>query len=313
MATTVVLRVTKGAPLSAIEHDLNITNLKATADAAEVAAKKGTANGYAGLDATGKVPTSQLPDSVLGTIQFRGTWDANANTPTIPAAAAGNKGWYYVVQTAGSTSVSGVTDWKVGDWLVSDGTSWRKIDNTDTFTSLTVTMASDANVLMTINGGSTAALTANGTWTIAFNNVSPNLVFAGPVSGGAAKPIFRSMGTADLPAQALYYDHSVFVAGKPTASQVIYRHVCSRPFRVPASLTGSQMKTDTNATATATFSLTKNGTQFGTVAIGSTGTVTLTAASLTDFAAGDVFKVIAPSSVDATLADFGITIAASLL
>lgn len=313
MATTVVLRATKGAPLSAAEHDLNITNLKATADAAEVAAKKGTANGYAGLDATGKVPTSQLPDSVLGTIQFQGTWNATTNSPTIPAAAAGNKGWYYVVQTAGSTNVGGITDWKVGDWLVSDGTAWRKIDNTDTFTSLTVTMGSDAGVLMTVNGGSTAALTANGTWTIAFINVSPNLAFMGPSSGGAAKPTFRSIGTADVPAQTLYYDHAVFVVGKPTVSKVIYRHVCSRPFRIPASLTGSQMKTDTNATATTTFSLTKNGTQFGTVAIGSTGTVTLTAASNTDFAAGDVFKIIAPSSQDATLADFGMTIAASLL
>lgn len=88
------------------------------------------------LDGTGKIPTSLLPSSVLGDVQFQDTWNATTNTPTIPAAASGNKGWYYVVATAGSTSIDGETDWKVGDWLVSNGTSWNKIDNTDLVTSV---------------------------------------------------------------------------------------------------------------------------------------------------------------------------------
>lgn len=102
----------------------------------EAVANKGVANGYAGLDATGKVPTTQLPASVLGDVQYQAAWNAATNTPAIPAAAPANKGWYYVVGIAGSTSIGGVTDWQVGDWLVSDGAAWDKIDNTDAVKSV---------------------------------------------------------------------------------------------------------------------------------------------------------------------------------
>ena len=99
-------------------------------------AAKGTANGYAGLDGSGKVPTSQLPASVVGDVQYQTIWNANTNSPAIPAASSANKGQYYVVATAGSTSIDGVNDWKVGDWLVSNGTTWDKIDNTDSVNSV---------------------------------------------------------------------------------------------------------------------------------------------------------------------------------
>jgi hypothetical protein len=37
---------------------------------------------------------------------------------------------------AGSTNLNGITDWKVGDWAVYNGTAWQKIDNTDSVTSV---------------------------------------------------------------------------------------------------------------------------------------------------------------------------------
>ena len=79
----------------------------------------------------GKVPTSQLPDSVLGTVQFQTTWNASTNTPTIPAAAAENRGHYYKVTVAGSTLIDGEDDWQIGDWIISDGTAWSKVDNSE--------------------------------------------------------------------------------------------------------------------------------------------------------------------------------------
>lgn len=79
----------------------------------------------------GKVPTSQLPDSVLGGLNFQSTWNASTNTPAIPAAAPANKGWYYKVTVAGSSSIDGIAEWAVGDWVVSNGTAWDKVDNTD--------------------------------------------------------------------------------------------------------------------------------------------------------------------------------------
>lgn len=98
--------------------------------------EKGLANGYAGLDAGGKVPASQLPASLFGALTYQGTWNASSNSPAIPAASGANKGWYFKVATAGSTTVSGGNDWKVGDWIVSNGASWDKIDNTDQVTAV---------------------------------------------------------------------------------------------------------------------------------------------------------------------------------
>jgi hypothetical protein len=96
----------------------------------------GAANGVASLDSGGKVPTAQLPESVLGAMSYQGTWNATTNSPSIPSAASGNKGYYYKVSVAGTTSVDGTTDWQVGDWIVSNGTSWDKIDNSELVTSV---------------------------------------------------------------------------------------------------------------------------------------------------------------------------------
>lgn len=112
------------------------TGLQAALDAKQDESEKGNANGYASLGADGKVPAAQLPSALFGALTYQGDWNASTNTPTIPAAAAGNKGWYYMVSVAGATNVGGVTDWKVGDWAVSDGTKWVKIDNTDAVASV---------------------------------------------------------------------------------------------------------------------------------------------------------------------------------
>jgi len=84
----------------------------------------------------GKVPTNQLPSAILGALSYQGTWNASFNSPAIPVASDSNKGWYYVVSVAGATPVSGVSDWEIGDWLVSNGTSWGKVDNSDKVSSV---------------------------------------------------------------------------------------------------------------------------------------------------------------------------------
>jgi hypothetical protein len=93
----------------------------------------GSALGVATLDAGGKVPTSQIPQ--MGDLNYQGTWNASTNTPTL-TSSAGTKGFYYVVSVAGSTNLNGITDWKVGDWAVFNGSVWEKIDNTDAVTSV---------------------------------------------------------------------------------------------------------------------------------------------------------------------------------
>lgn len=65
-------------------------------------------------------------------LTFKGSWDANSNTPTL-TSGVGTNGYYYIVSIAGNTNLDGVTDWQVGDWAIFEGATnmWQKIDNHD--------------------------------------------------------------------------------------------------------------------------------------------------------------------------------------
>ena len=73
--------------------------------------------------------------SVAGALSYQGTWNASTNTPTL-TSSVGTNGYYYIVATAGSTNLDGVTDWQIGDWLMFNGTVWQKIDQSNLVTSV---------------------------------------------------------------------------------------------------------------------------------------------------------------------------------
>jgi hypothetical protein len=85
------------------------------------------------LQAFGKVQ-NQI-SGMVGGVTFQGTWDASTNTPTL-TSSVGTKGYYYIVSVAGSTNLNGITDWKIGDWAIFNGTTWDKVDNTDAVSSV---------------------------------------------------------------------------------------------------------------------------------------------------------------------------------
>jgi len=97
--------------------------------------EKGQANGYVPLGADSKIATSFLPDTVLGSVDYKGVWDANTNTPDLTLISP-TKGDYYVVSVSGATSLDGITDWMIGDWAIFNGTDWDKVDNTDQVVSV---------------------------------------------------------------------------------------------------------------------------------------------------------------------------------
>ena len=68
--------------------------------------------------------------NVVGALNYKGTWDAAANNPTL-TSSVGTKGDYYVVSVSGSTNLNGVTDWVVSDWCVFNGSVWQKVDNSE--------------------------------------------------------------------------------------------------------------------------------------------------------------------------------------
>ena len=106
----------------------NVTN-----DAQVKRAEMGIAEGVATLDESGKVPSSQLPDSVLGNVRYSGTWDASKNIPELTDNSPENSGKYYVVSIAGSQF--GI-NFEPGDWVINNGGNWAKVDNVDAVKSV---------------------------------------------------------------------------------------------------------------------------------------------------------------------------------
>jgi hypothetical protein len=97
----------------------------------------GSANGLATLDAAARVPMSQLPPAVAGALDYQGTWNASTNTPALTSGGGGaRKGDMYKVATAGTTALDGITDWKVGDYVIFDGSAWQKVDQTESVSSV---------------------------------------------------------------------------------------------------------------------------------------------------------------------------------
>ena len=180
----------------------------------EVAAKTAAVANAGTALATG----DQIYDFVTGEIanipsglSFEGSWNASTDTPSLAGTTPAN-GVFYIVSVAGSTSLSGITDWQVGDWAVyvSNGAgtdAWQKIDNTSTLSGSgssgqltywtgTANVAGDAGLTynaatdaLSVGGAGTFGGTltdANGTgvqWTDAYNNY----VASAAVTGGASK------------------------------------------------------------------------------------------------------------------------------
>ena len=92
-----------------------------------------------------------------GTLTYQGTWNASTNSPTL-TSSVGTLNNYYVVSTAGSTNLNGITDWGVGDWAIFNGTVWQKIDNSE------VTYVSNVATGTGLTGG---PITTTGTISIA--------------------------------------------------------------------------------------------------------------------------------------------------
>lgn len=86
--------------------------------------------------------------NVAGGLSYQGTWNAATNTPTL-TSSVGTNGYYYIVATAGSTNLNGITDWQVGDWLMFNGTVWQKIDQSDVIQTIA---SADNSITVTTTG-----------------------------------------------------------------------------------------------------------------------------------------------------------------
>lgn len=95
--------------------------------------EKGANNGVATLDSGGKVPVSQLPNSIM---EYQGAWNASTNSPSL-ADGSGNNGDVYRVSVAGTQNLgSGSLTFAVGDFVIYNGSIWQKSPGADAVVSV---------------------------------------------------------------------------------------------------------------------------------------------------------------------------------
>jgi hypothetical protein len=138
--------------------------------------------------------------NVVGALNYKGTWDASTNNPTL-TSSVGTKGDYYVVSVAGSTNLDGTTLWGVGDWAVFNGSIWQKVDGGSTGDFTTITVSGTANIAtanvtnfvsgnVTISGGN-ATLT-----NVTASNV--NVIYRGTSSNTGALNVGGNLSSSDI-------------------------------------------------------------------------------------------------------------------
>jgi len=150
-----------------------------------------------GID--GKLDSGQIPASLTGAIIFKGTWNANTNTPalsdTTPAGL--QAGWQYVVDVGGTRDIGdGSKTFVSGDFVIYDGTHWKQVPSGNLFTSLTggggitvsqstgaITLGSTATPLSNVS----TIVSRDSSGNFAANVITANLtgVVTGSVSGNA--------------------------------------------------------------------------------------------------------------------------------
>ena len=172
--------------------------------------RKGKASGVASLDANSKIITSQLPDYLLGQVMYGGNASEVATTTVVsPSASLKTKknittasisiensetstknntygykdmeGVYFICQASGTFAGN---SFETGDWIISTGSAWEKIDNTDAVKSVNgemgdvVLSAADVGALPTDGAAAKVrnALTINSK---TVNNIDTSFAFDG--------------------------------------------------------------------------------------------------------------------------------------
>jgi hypothetical protein len=178
----------------------------------------GAASGVAPLDVNSKVPLANLPSSIIGGVNYQGSFIPG--TTTLPAAASGNKGWYYIATAAGTYTPPGsgqpALTFGSGDWIISDGIYWGTVENTALVSS--------------VNGQTGAVV-------LAANNITTGTFAAAQLGASPGNNDVLTTGSTGLPAWVATLAASQLGAS-PVASAVLTTNASSIPTwvaQVPAS------------------------------------------------------------------------------
>ena len=165
--------------------------------------------------------------NAIGALNYKGTWNASTNNPTL-TSSVGTKGDYYVVSVAGSTNLDGETLWGVGDWAVFNGSTWQKVDGGDSGNFVNISVSALTGYMYANGTANVSASTpipsanVSGLGTMSTQNANAVAITGGSISGtnvsssnvtitGGSINVQTTNHTANVSANATYGTSSLLL------------------------------------------------------------------------------------------------------
>ena len=243
---------------------------------------KGKANGVASLDANSKIITSQLPDYLLGQVMYGGNASTVATTTVIsPSNSLKTKknitatsisiensetstknntygykdmeGVYFICQASGTFAGN---SFETGDWIISTGAKWEKIDNTDAVTSVNgqigdvkITRVDEAGTADKLKTARTIALKGDATGSTTFDGSANKDINVTLANTGVAAGTYNSV-KVDAKGRVVSASNiktSVVseITGNGTQKEFNITHSLGKNVIVQVFLNGQQIGSDT--------------------------------------------------------------------
>ena len=265
------------------------------------------------LISNNKLSMVYMPDVVLGQLVFGGTvtgagvatLSTNAktklgttsnsitltNNTTAITGYAANEGIFYVVSSDGNFASLGL---KTGDWLISTGSAWNKVDNTDEVTSVQISatgpVQSSTSTAQTGTVSTTISLADNyGDTKNPYASKTKNYVLAAPSSENGV-PTFRALVSADISDLSSLYqplDADLTAIGGLTGTSGLLKKTAANTWSL-----------DTNTYLTGNQTITLSGDVAGSGATSISATIANSAVTTAKIADGNVTTAkIADSNV----------------
>jgi len=187
-------------------------------------AQRGASSGVATLDSTGHLSASQIPSSLLGGVQYAGSWNASTNQPPLTNnTTTVSSGTEYSIGVSGTQNLgtqTGSVNYQAGGFVIYGNGSWQYVPPVSIFSSISATNHISVNTSSGIIIVTSDATSFNNSGTIVSRDSSGNFsanVITASLNGNAASASVA--GTVNIGAQP--YITSVGVLSSLTVSSTI--------------------------------------------------------------------------------------------
>ncbi len=220
----------------------------------------------------------------------------------------------------------------VTDRGVSSSSAGGGLNGVNSQTANYTTVSGDNGKLISFNSGSAVTLTLpaappSATWAVLVENVGAGILTVSRnglnIDGAATNlTVYQNQGVIIFTDGTNYftsrgacspqpYDVVFSLGGKPPANTTYPLLTFSRAVTFPGNFAGAVGSVGANPTATASYTILKNGVSVGTISISTGGvfTFTSTGGTAVSFAIGDRLTISTPTAQDATLSDVAVTLA----